>query len=98
MAEKRIASFEEFWPFYLGEHSKPATRWFHFAGTTLGVLTAIVAIATLQVWLLPAAVVIGYGPAWFSHFFIEGNRPASWRYPVWSFMADFKLWATMIWR
>uniref|UniRef100_M8C0N8 Uncharacterized protein n=1 Tax=Aegilops tauschii TaxID=37682 RepID=M8C0N8_AEGTA len=30
---KEFGSMEEFWGFYLGQHSKPATRRWHFAGT-----------------------------------------------------------------
>jgi hypothetical protein len=96
MTEKRIASFEEFWPFYLREHSKKATRWIHFAGTNAGLLIALSALFTRDPWMLPAALVAGYAPAWFSHFFIEKNKPASWTYPLWSFRADLKLWAHMI--
>ena len=31
---KEFSTFEEFWPFYVGEHSKKLTRTFHFIGTT----------------------------------------------------------------
>ena len=37
------------------------------------------------------ALLLGYGFAWYSHFFIEKNRPATFKYPYWSFCADFKL-------
>jgi hypothetical protein len=94
---KRYGSFREFWPFYLSEHSKPATRWVHFAGTHLGVAVALVSLALGKPWFLLLALVCGYGPAWFAHFFIEKNRPATFKYPLWSFRGDFKM-AFLLWR
>jgi hypothetical protein len=96
MPQKTITSFEEFWPFYLGEHAKPATRAFHFAGTTTALVIVIAAIATQQPWWMLFSLLPGYGLAWFSHFFIEKNKPASFKYPLWSFIADWKMWALML--
>jgi hypothetical protein len=88
---KRITSFGEFWPFYVGEHRLPACRGLHYFGTSLGALWAVVAVATRNPLLLPLALVFGYGPAWIAHFFLERNKPASFGYPLWSFMADWKM-------
>jgi hypothetical protein len=95
MSEYRIRTFAEFWPFYVREHSKPACRAWHFVGSTLALMMAA-AGATYNPWLLLAAPVVGYGFAWFSHFFIEKNRPASFKYPLWSFIADWKMWALIL--
>lgn len=96
MTERKIESFEEFWPFYVGEHKKPTTRLFHFVGTTAAVGCLASAVIFRKPWLVPAALVAGYGPAWFSHFFIEKNKPASFKYPLWSLKADFVMWSKMI--
>ena len=93
--EKRYESFEEFWPFYVGEHANKWTRRLHFVGTTAAVSVLGTALIKRRPALIPLALVAGYGPAWFSHFFIEKNRPATFKYPLWSLLADFKMWGKM---
>jgi hypothetical protein len=88
----RIETFEEFWPFYLGEHSKRATRALHFVGSTAALVCLGLAIVLRAPPLLAAAALSGYGCAWIGHAAIEHNRPASFRYPLWSFAADWKMW------
>jgi hypothetical protein len=92
----RFTSFAEFWPFYVQEHSRPATRWVHFLGSTLAVVLVIVAIVLQSWWLLIAVPLVGYGFAWASHFGIEHNRPATFKYPLWSLAADWKMWLLML--
>lgn len=91
MTERRIASFQEFWPYYVGEHRLPVCRGLHYFGTSVALLTMTYAIATRTWWLVPLAFVFGYGPAWIGHFFLERNRPATFKYPLWSLMSDFKM-------
>jgi hypothetical protein len=87
----RYASFRHFWPHYLREHSRPATRRLHYAGTGLVLGFAAAALATLDWRLLAAVPVAGYGFAWLSHAAVERNRPATFTYPLWSLAADFKM-------
>ena len=84
-------SFEDFWPYYLSEHAKPATRALHFTGTGAGLFLAFVSLISGNYWLLLVALVCGYGPAWIGHYFIEKNRPATFRHPLWSLIADFRM-------
>ena len=86
-------SFREFWPYYLREHSRPATRAIHYAGTSLVVLLAVGALFLGDWRLLVALPIAGYGFAWLSHAVVERNRPATFTYPAWSLAADFKMWA-----
>ena len=88
---KPITTYAEFWPFYLGEHSRPATRAFHYAGTLAFIAIAAYAIATATWWALAAGVIAAYGFAWFSHFAIERNKPATFTYPAWSLISDFRM-------
>ena len=88
---KRFQTYAEFWPFYLGEHAKPSTRAVHYVGSIASVVALIVALATRNWWLLLAVPFLGYGPAWFGHFFIEKNRPATFQAPVWSLISDYRM-------
>jgi hypothetical protein len=89
MAE-RIASYEEFWPFYVSEHRHPVNRGLHVVGTTL-VYVCLVAAPFLGPLALVAAPVVGYGFAWAGHFGVEHNRPATFSYPLWSLRGDFRM-------
>lgn len=92
MTQRKYGSFEEFWPFYLQEHSKPSTRALHYIGTTLVVAIAVMAIVKAAWPWLAALPVAGYFFAWIAHFAVEKNRPATFTYPLWSLIADFKMW------
>lgn len=91
MADREIKNYAEFWDFYVREHSKPATRALHFIGTTLGIALLVYFIATDRWYLFPLFLVVGYAFAWVAHFVIEQNRPATFKYPFWSFISDFKM-------
>ncbi|WP_416877164.1 Mpo1-like protein [Litorimonas sp.] len=88
---KAIKTYSEFWPFYLREHSKPATRGWHYVGTAIGLGILVFAIFTARWWMLPLMLVAGYFFAWMSHATVEKNRPATFTYPFWSFISDFKM-------
>ncbi|WP_324262395.1 DUF962 domain-containing protein [Altererythrobacter sp. H2] len=85
-------TFAEFWPFYLREHSRPATRALHYLGTTLVVTLAAYALVTASGVWLAAMPLAGYFFAWAAHFGVEKNRPATFTYPLWSLAADFRMW------
>ncbi|MFO0734529.1 MAG: DUF962 domain-containing protein [Labilithrix sp.] len=96
MTDQEIATFEQFWDYYVGEHREKATRILHFVGTTAAMGCVAAGLLTKRRWLVLVALVAGYGPAWFSHFVIEKNRPATFKYPLWSLQADFIMWWKMV--
>jgi len=96
MDEQQFKSFADFWPYYLSEHSKSATRIMHCLGTLVAITFLIWMIAGGKWWLFPLAFVPGYAFAWAGHFFIEKNRPATFTHPLWSFRGDWKMLALML--
>jgi hypothetical protein len=87
-----IDSFEEFWPHYVRAHSKKGNRTLHFIGTTAAMACVGGAVLLRRPSLLLLAPIVGYGPAWIGHFFIEGNKPATFDHPIWSLRADLVMW------
>ncbi|MBS0591485.1 MAG: DUF962 domain-containing protein [Proteobacteria bacterium] len=90
------ASFREFYPFYLAEHSNRLCRRMHFIGSTLVLLTLAWLIVGQRWgwwWLLPT---FGYGCAWIGHFLFEKNRPATFRHPLYSLAGDWMMYAQML--
>jgi hypothetical protein len=93
---KRYESFREFYPFYLSEHANPVCRRLHFVGTLLVIAFVATAIFTGNAWWLAAALVSGYGFAWMGHFFFEHNRPATFTYPLYSFIGDWVMFKDLL--
>ncbi len=92
----RFANFREFYPFYLGEHRRRATRRLHFIGVCLAVLTLIGVVATQRWWGLILIPMTGYGFAWIGHFFFERNYPATFKYPCYSLMGDWVMFRDIL--
>ena len=84
-------TYGEFWHFYLRQHRLPSTRALHYVGTISATLLLVLLIAQHQWLWLPAVLVLGYGPAWIAHFFIEKNKPATLHAPIWSLASDYRM-------
>lgn len=82
-------SFAEFYPYYLSEHSNDTSRRLHYVGSLLVLSLLLVVLFTQSWWWLLALPVAGYGFAWVGHFFFEKNKPATFKYPLYSFMGDW---------
>lgn len=96
MSERRIETYEEFWPFYVREHSDPTNRKLHFVGTSGTIALVIAAIVRRKPSHLLHAMISGYGGAWIGHFFFQKNTPATFKYPLWSLYSDFRMYGKIL--
>ncbi|MCU0823586.1 MAG: DUF962 domain-containing protein [Leptospira sp.] len=94
--DKEYKSLSEFFPFYMQEHSHPVNRALHFIGTSLALGCILSFFATFKFYILVLALVSGYFFAWIGHFFIQKNRPATFKYPFYSFVSDWIMYAKML--
>ncbi len=86
----QIGSFDDFWPYYVRAHSRERTRVLHAIGSVLAVVMLGLAFA-VNLWFLVAVPVVGYAFAWYAHFFVEGNKPATFGHPFYSLIADYRM-------
>ena len=88
-------SFADFYPFYLCEHDLAITKLFHFVATfNVSVLILMLfnaKAASTKIRILIFVTVQAYGLAWISHFFLEKNKPATFKYPIYSFFGDWMM-------
>ncbi len=83
-------SFKEFYPFDLSQHQHPLNKGLHVAGTLLS-LTLLFSLLKSAPAYFALSFIPGYTLAWIGHFKIEKNRPATFTYPLYSFMGDFRM-------
>lgn len=95
---RRFTNFREFYPFYLDEHSRSATRRLHFIGSWLVILTIIGVLISHWWWGFILVPVFGYGFAWVAHFFFEKNRPATFTHPFYSLAGDWIMFRDILLR
>ncbi len=93
---RSFRSFAEFYPYYLSEHANRTCRRLHVAGSALALACLAALAATGNPWWLAGALAAGYGCAWAGHFFFERNRPATFRYPLYSFIGDWAMFRDVL--
>ncbi len=89
---QKFNTFTEFYPYYLKEHSNLTCRRLHVIGSTLVIVVVIIAMLSQNFYLLWLLPVIGYGFAWVGHFFFEKNKPATFKYPLYSLAGDWVMY------
>lgn len=93
---REFNSFADFYPYYLEEHSNPTCRRLHYVGSVLVIAILLYGITTAQWAFLLLLPVVGYGFAWLGHFLFEKNRPATFKYPLYSLMGDWVMLKDML--
>ena len=94
--KKHYKTFNEFYPYYLSEHRNPTCRLLHFIGSSLVLGILVAAISTGHYMWLIGIPLVGYGFAWVGHFFFEKNRPATFTYPLFSFIGDWVMFFQLL--
>ncbi len=89
---ERIASYQEFWVYYVREHSNRLNRLMHFWGLNFAIIFGITGVVRGEWFWARPMLVSGYGIAWIGHYFVQKNRPATFKYPIWSLISDFRMW------
>lgn len=93
---KKYQSFAEFYPYYLSEHDNQTCRRLHFVGSWVVLFCFAMGLATLNAWYFLGMPIAGYGFAWVGHFFYEHNKPATFTYPIYSLIGDWKMFADIL--
>jgi hypothetical protein len=92
----KFQSFDEFFLFYLRQHSNRGNRILHAVGTALGLAIAVAALVLQHPWFALLWIPVAYSFAWVGHLLVEGNRPATWGHPWWSLISDFRMLGLMV--
>ena len=92
----RIKTYGDFYRFYLTEHSNKTCRTLHFIGTMLVFVMVFLAVYLGNNILWFFVPLMGYGFAWVGHFYFEKNKPATFKYPLWSLLSDFRMFFDLL--
>ena len=68
------------------------SRRLHFVGTSIAAVLLVTALVHAAPGLIVVALLQGYAFAWVGHFFFEHNKPATFKYPLFSLMGDWRMW------
>ncbi len=95
MPNNTYQTFKEFYPYYLSEHLHPICRLLHFIGTGGVIVLLTISISTQKnLWIY--APLCGYSFAWIGHFVFEKNKPATFKYPLYSFIGDWVMFKDIL--
>ena len=89
MNNTKFTSFKDFYPYYLSEHKLKINKIMHAMGSLIGPSFLIYILVIEQYKFIPDSFLFGYAFAWIGHFFFEKNKPATFQYPIYSFIGDW---------
>lgn len=92
---KEFRNFDEFYQYYLESHSNVWNRRMHLFGWVAGISMGIWSVQTYNLWMLPIAVAFGLGIALLGHYFMERNDSVVFKFPMWTTLADIRMFSDM---
>lgn len=92
----QIKNYHEFYRFYLTEHQNMTNRRLHLLGSSLGLYFLSRAVLKCKKKYVAYGLVSGYACAWLGHFIFEKNKPTSFNQPIYSFIADWNMFADVL--
>ena len=96
LAKANNTTKQKFYDFYLDEHQNIACRRLHFAGSSFGLIGLVKSVKNRSAKPLLKGIAAGYACAWVGHFFFEKNKPASFKFPLKSFVSDFRMYGDVL--
>jgi len=88
---KKFTTFNAFYSYYLKEHTNQTCRRLHFIGSIIVLMLLAFGLVTHNGYYFLLMPIAGYGFAWVGHFFFEHNKPATFSYPLYSLLGDWKM-------
>ena len=89
MSNTKFTSFKDFYPYYLSEHKVKTNKILHIIGSLTGLSFLFYIVYIEKYKFIPISFLFGYTFAWIGHFFFEKNKPATFKYPLYSFIGDW---------
>ena len=89
MSSTKFTSFKKFYPYYLSEHKNKINKLLHVIGSLFALFFLSFIIFLREYHLIPLSLLFGYFFAWVGHFIFEKNKPATFKYPIYSLMGDW---------
>tara|TARA_B100001287_G_C22638874_1_gene509042 strand:- start:973 stop:1281 length:309 start_codon:yes stop_codon:yes gene_type:complete len=89
MSSTKFTSFKKFYPYYLSEHKNKINKLLHVIGSLFALFFLSIIIFLREYHLILLSLLFGYFFAWVGHFIFEKNKPATFKYPIYSLMGDW---------